>query len=216
MTLPTLHYLYDPLCGWCYAAEPLVRAAAAAGVPLALHGGGLWDPAVHATDAKRQMMCETDARIARLTGQVFGPAYFDRLLVDPRSVWWSRPTVAAILAAERLDARAALPMLVALQRAHYVEGRRIVERNVLAALAREIDVDVDAFVVALDAVPVDEHIRDTRAIMRRHGLQGYPSFLLERGDVLERLAHEGCYGDPEAFVAQITGDDPTGRLRATG
>ncbi len=215
MTLPTLHYVYDPLCGWCYAAEPLVRAAAAAGVPLALHGGGLWDPAVHATDAKRQMMRETDARIARLTGQVFGPAYVDGLLVDPRSVWWSRPTVAAILAAERLDARAALPMLVALQRAHYVEGRRIVERDVLAALARETDLDVDAFVVALDAVPVDEHIRDTRAIMRRHGLQGYPSFLLERGNVLERLAHEGCYGNPEAFVAQIAGD-PTGRLRATG
>ena len=24
----TLHYVYDPLCGWCYGAEPLVWAAA--------------------------------------------------------------------------------------------------------------------------------------------------------------------------------------------
>ncbi len=34
MTSPILHYVYDPLCGWCYAAEPLVRAAAKAGVEL--------------------------------------------------------------------------------------------------------------------------------------------------------------------------------------
>ncbi|WP_375381790.1 hypothetical protein [uncultured Sphingomonas sp.] len=41
MTLPILHYVYDPLCGWCYAAEPLVRAAVTARIPVVLHGGGL-------------------------------------------------------------------------------------------------------------------------------------------------------------------------------
>ena len=39
--LPTLHYVYDPLCCWCYAAEPLIRAAADAGVPIVVRGGGL-------------------------------------------------------------------------------------------------------------------------------------------------------------------------------
>ena len=24
----TLHYVYDPLCGWCYGAAPLLEAAA--------------------------------------------------------------------------------------------------------------------------------------------------------------------------------------------
>ena len=27
MTTSILHYVYDPLCGWCYAAEPLVKAS---------------------------------------------------------------------------------------------------------------------------------------------------------------------------------------------
>ena len=26
---PILHYIYDPLCGWCYGAAPLVEAARA-------------------------------------------------------------------------------------------------------------------------------------------------------------------------------------------
>jgi putative protein-disulfide isomerase len=25
--MTTLHYIFDPLCGWCYGAAPLVAAA---------------------------------------------------------------------------------------------------------------------------------------------------------------------------------------------
>jgi len=45
MTVPTLHYVHDPLCGWCYAVTPMVEAVANAGIPIVLHGGGLWEPA---------------------------------------------------------------------------------------------------------------------------------------------------------------------------
>ena len=35
---PVLHYIYDPLCGWCYGAEPLVWAASKVdGLALSLH-----------------------------------------------------------------------------------------------------------------------------------------------------------------------------------
>ena len=27
MSTATLHYIYDPLCGWCYGSAPLVKAA---------------------------------------------------------------------------------------------------------------------------------------------------------------------------------------------
>jgi len=47
----TLHYFHDPLCGWCYAAAPLVTAAAAVpGVALKLHGGGPMIGALRAGD----------------------------------------------------------------------------------------------------------------------------------------------------------------------
>ena len=203
MTDPILHYVYDPLCGWCYAAEPLVEAAAAAGVRVVLHGGGLWDPAVHATDAKRRSMRETDARISQLTGQRFGPAYLDGLLVDRASTWWSRPTIAAVLAADMVEDGAGLSMIGAIQRAHYVEGRRVVDDAVLADAAESIGLDRARFLGALAAAPVDAHIAATRKLMRGHGLQGFPSFLLEREGEVTRLAHEACYGRPDAFVALV-------------
>ena len=41
-TMTTLHYIFDPLCGWCYAAAPLVQSAREVpGLTLALHGGGM-------------------------------------------------------------------------------------------------------------------------------------------------------------------------------
>ena len=91
---------------------------------------------MHATDAKRRMMRETDAHISRLTGQLFGPAYLDGLMVDPTSLWWSRPTVAAVLAAEAMRSGAGLAMIGAIQRAHYVEGRRVVDDDTLVEAAR--------------------------------------------------------------------------------
>ena len=205
MTTPTLHYVYDALCGWCYAAEPLVQAAAEAGVPVVLHGGGLWDPGVHATEAKRRMMRETDARISQLTGQVFGEAYLEGLLIDPESLWWSRPTVAAVLAAEAVRAGQGPAMIAAIQRAHYVEGRRVVEDAVLVEAAAALGLDPARFGEALSQAPVDRHIHETRTLMRRHDLQGFPSFLLEREGAVARLPHEACYGRPDVFVTMIRG-----------
>ena len=178
MTVPILHYVYDPLCGWCYAAEPLIRAVAEAGVPIVLHGGGLWNPAIHATEAKRRMMRETDVHISRLTGQVFGPAYLDGLLVDPTSVWWSRPTVATVLAAEAVRPGSGLVTIAAIQHAHYVDGRRVADDDVLVEVALMIGLDAAVFRQALAGAPVDLHVQDTRALMQCYGLRGFPSFLL--------------------------------------
>ena len=204
MTEQILHYINDPLCGWCYAAKPLAEAAAKAGVRIVLHGGGLWEPATHASDAKRINMRDTDARIAGLTGQKFGEAYLEGTLFDPATVWWSRPTIAAVLAAEALEAGRSLAMMGAVQVAHYFEGRRVVETSVLVDIAATLGLDRARFADRLASVLVDAHIRETRTLMRRHGVHGFPGFLLEEGDSTSLIAHEGFYGDPHGFAAAIT------------
>lgn len=214
MTIAILHYVHDPLCGWCYAAESLVQAAAAAGLRVVLHGGGLWDEPTHVPEERRRMMREADGRIARLTGQPFGPAYLDGLLAAPGAVWHSRPTIAAILAAERLTPGMALPMMVAIQRAHYVEGRAVVSEDVLADLAVGLGLSGAAFATLLREVPADRHIDETRGLMRRLGIGGFPGFLLEEAGEFSRLPHEPFYGRPDRFVEQIVEGGPSKRNQA--
>ena len=100
MTQTTLHYIYDPLCGWCYAVAPLVRAARGV-LPVVGHGGGML------TGARRKRVSPEwhdyvlpkDAQIAALTGQVFGRAYQEGLLRDHTAWLDSEPPTAGVLAA---------------------------------------------------------------------------------------------------------------------
>ncbi|OJY74062.1 MULTISPECIES: DsbA family protein [unclassified Rhizobium] len=203
MTTPILHYIHDPLCGWCYAASPMVEAVANAGIPIALHGGGLMETPTRLAPDKRAYIRRSDAHIAELTGVTFGAAYLDGLLVDADSVFWSRPTIAAVLAAGTIERGAELRMLRAIQHAHYVEGRRVVDVAVLTAVAGTIGLAENAFSLALESVAVDEHIAAARRLMQRAGLRGFPGFLLERGADLIRVEHEPFYGRPAEFVRAI-------------
>ena len=111
--------------------------------------------------------------------------------------------MAAVLGAVALRLEGGGPMVAAIQHAHYVEGRRVADDEVLVDVARTAGLDPAAFRKALTAAPVDRHIQDTRTLMRRHGLQGFPSFLLEQKGALERVPHESFYGRPGAFVSAI-------------
>lgn len=178
-----LHYVYDPMCGWCYAAAPLVQAAREV-LPVRAHGGGLMAGPRRrpVTPELRAFVTPHDQRIAQLSGQRFGEAYRDGLLRDTSAVFDSEPPIAAILAAESVAQRG-LDMLEKLQQAHYVEGRRVADREVLLALADAMGLDADAFAAALDQAlgpVVQRHIAETRAWMAQQGVQGFPSLLLER------------------------------------
>ena len=200
---PMLHYVHDPLCGWCYAAAPMVDAVREAGIPLSLHGGGLWaDPTKLSAD-KAAYIRTSDARIASLSGQHFGTAYTDELLGDPTTVFWSLPTIAAVQAAERVEAGAGLRMLHAVQAAHYVDGRRVVDPAILADVAAGFGLDAQAFEQSFDLASANSHVASTRVFMERLGLSGFPGFVLERGAELIGVPHDRFYGRPAAFAEAV-------------
>lgn len=203
MTALVLHYVHDPLCGWCYGATPLVEAASGAGLDVALHGGALWDQPTTLTTEKQRYVRNNDDRIAELTGMSFGAAYLETLLSDPSTMLWSGPTLSAILAAGSLRKGADLAMLHAIQQAHYVQGMRVVETPVLASLSERIGLAPATFLDAFQLAPVDEHVRQSRQLMTRFGLSGFPGFVLAYKDARVRVSHEPFYERPEAFVQQL-------------
>ena len=106
MNTATLHYIYDPLCGWCYGAAPLVKAAREV-VNLRAHGGGMMAGARRqpVTLQLRDFVKPHDLHIAQLSGQPFGEGYRDGLLRDTDAVFDSEPPTAAMLAAEAIAGR---------------------------------------------------------------------------------------------------------------
>jgi putative protein-disulfide isomerase len=182
-----LHYLFDPLCGWCYAAAPLIAIARTIpGMNIALHGGGMMTGTSRRaiTPQWRDYVIAHDRRIAQLTGQSFGAAYFDVLLRDANAMMDSEPPTTAILAADQLGGHGP-DMLDRLQHAHYVQGLRIADRQVLTALAVDLRIDAAAFGAAFDrqaGARTRQHIAASRELLARTGGQGFPWLVFERAD----------------------------------
>ncbi|WP_418117119.1 DsbA family protein [Variovorax sp. 350MFTsu5.1] len=184
----TLHYIFDPLCGWCYAAAPLVDAAREMpGLKVEFHGGGMMTGANRRpiTPQWRDYVLPHDHRIAEMTGQPFGERYFEGLLRDTGAVMDSEPPTTAVLAAESLRPGGGLDMIHALQRAHYVDGRRIADVKVLKAIAAELGFDAQAFASAFErqsGEATSRHIAESRQFLQRAGGQGFPTFVLVQPD----------------------------------
>ncbi|MDY7577284.1 DsbA family protein [Herbaspirillum sp. RTI4] len=197
-----LHYIYDPLCGWCYGAAPLVAAARTV-LPVVGHAGGMMTGAncKQGGPGWRNYVMPHDHRIADLTGQEFGAAYFNGLLLDEEAIFDSAPPTAAILAAEEM-AGSGLDMLARLQQAHYAEGRRIADVAVLHALAVELGLDEGVFAAAYGRINDDElqqHITVSRRLLSQVGGHGFPTFALERDGRMEVLDTGLWLGRPDAW-----------------
>ncbi|MBN3861068.1 DsbA family protein [Pseudomonas frederiksbergensis] len=195
-----LHYIYDPLCGWCYGAKPLVQAAQAV-LPVIAHGGGMMTGANRQTVSPqlRNYVMPHDRRIAEYTGQPFGEAYFEGLLCDETAVFDSTPPIAAVLAAEQIAGRG-LALLGRLQTAHYVEGRRIADEAVLLELAIQMGLEPETFQQAFNEADTDRHIKDSRGLLARVGGQGFPTFALEQDGQFTLVDIGPWLGKPQAFA----------------
>lgn len=187
MKQATLHYIYDPFCGWCYAAAPLVEAAATLPeLTIQLHAGGmLAGPNRRQIDLDwRDYVMPHDQRIEALSGQVFGTPYFEGLLRDVTAIMDSAQPIAGILAAEKLNQQG-LAMLHRLQIAHYQEGLRISDTPVLIQLAVTMGYDEATFAQALTAIQGAEtnaHIESSRTLLNQVGGRGFPTMALERNN----------------------------------
>ncbi len=211
MRSATLHYIYDPLCGWCYAAAPLVEAASQL-VPIELHGGGMMTGTRRQkiTPAWRDYVRPQDRQIGKATGQHFGKGYLEGLLEDQSAVLDSGPPTAAILAAQALSG-AGLEMLALLHEAHYVEGRRIAEEQVLVEIAEAVGLDRTPFLTALRATSgktLEAHFMESRRLLSASGGTGFPTFILERDGALQRLEHGHFLGRPAAWHEALTTNLP--------
>lgn len=196
-----LHYIHDPLCGWCYGAAPLVQAARDI-VPVVAHGGGMMTGTHRRNGAEsfRQQIAPIAQRIESVTGQRFDKRYVDGLLRDGAAVFDSEAPITAMLtvdlcAAEQEQAQheasfAGLDMLARIQTAQFIEGRCVAEADVLADLAVEAGLPRSAFTERYAHVAgalTDSHIEASRVLLRRLGGHGFPTFAWELEGTYETI-----------------------------
>ena len=202
-----LHYIADPLCGWCFGAAPLLAASQkVSDLPIQLHLGGLFTaPNNQKADAEMvRFIMSHHERITQLTGQTPSDK-MSQLLNSGTAVLDSTPPIKACLAAEHAGGNI-LSYYQALIEAHFMDGLRIAEDETLCQIAVRCDIDTKDFqnaFSALNEAAVVQHINASRALLQTVGGQGFPTFALEQNGQVKMLNHQRFFNNPTGWQESL-------------
>lgn len=206
--MATLHYIFDPMCGWCYAASPLMKQLKERlgnKLHIAFHPGLLFAQTQQIEPSFREHIIRADQNIATLAKVPFGDAYIERVRNTSVLEYSSVPAASAIMAIHAIQPDLTLRMLEMIQESHYVSGGDVSNKAHLAQLAIELGVKPEdfgqAFVEA--AQNIAKVAENARNLMYRAGGGGFPTFAIEKDGQFEPLRHSDLYGHPEAFVERV-------------
>ncbi|MES2889986.1 MAG: DsbA family protein [Pseudomonadota bacterium] len=205
-----LHYVFDPLCGWCYGASATVSALSEnPGIQLRLLPSGLFsgEGARSMDEGFASYAWANDQRIASLTGQTFSERYRSGVLADRQQVFDSGPATLALSAVALTAPQRELDALKAIQRARYVDGLDVTRADTLATVLKALGLDEAAARMAMPDAQLRQanhaRIDQAQALLQTFGARGVPAFILEEDGRRELLQTSSVYSDPQAFVDQF-------------
>lgn len=211
-TTTTVTYLFDPLCGWCYAAAPvLARLQATPGLHVELAPTGLFAGAgARPMDAQFAAYAwSNDQRIRQLTGQPFSQSYRDNVLGAHGALFDSGPATLALTAVAHADPGRELEVLAALQTARYVDGLDTASPQVLADVLDGLGLQSAAAQARAPGDPlraaVQQRVAAARADMVALGAHGVPQLAVGDAATGRRrlLGGDALHGGFDALLEMI-------------
>ncbi|WP_394788867.1 DsbA family protein [Rhodoferax sp.] len=205
-------YLFDPLCGWCYAAAPgLRRLSELPGVTVTLAPTGLFaGQGARRTDAQFAAYAwSNDQRIQQLTGQPFSQRYREDVLGQHQAMFDSGPATLALTAVALTAPERELEALQAFQQARYVDGRDTSTVAVLAEILTSLGLGTAAArLTAPDSAllaAMQTRVEKARAEMQAFGAQGVPTVIVSDAAGRHLLPSGALYGPADDLLAQLAG-----------
>lgn len=209
MSNPDVTYLFDPLCGWCYGATPMLDRLSASGVLIDLLPTGLFSGAGARPmdEAFAAHAWANDQRIERLTGQRFTQAYRRDVLNVRGTLLDSHAATLGISAAGLEGPGGRLTALKAIQWARYVDGRDIVTIDGVAeVLAAAGMADAAGLLQAPTERLMKAHrdlVGQGRTLFERLHANGVPSLAVIRNDAPRLIGSNALFGSFDNLVAHI-------------
>ncbi len=202
-------YLFDPLCGWCYGASPMLDRLRLAGIDVRPLPTGLFSGAgAREMDAAFAAYAwSNDQRIERLSGQPFSEDYRSKVLNKTGSLFDSGAATLAITAAGLADHRKRFDALRLIQHARYVTGLDITGMDVLSNLLASAGLSEAARILnegAGDLLEANRQlVTEGQDLFHRHGANGVPALVIERNGHQRLLDASALFGSYDNLMAHL-------------
>jgi putative protein-disulfide isomerase len=182
-----LYYVADPMCSWCWGFQAnlmQIKEALPSDLPLVYVMGGLArdsaepmpeDVKAYVKNAWRQVTAET--------GASFNWDFWK--VCEPRRSTY--PSCRAFYAAQAQGEESGVLMFEAIQRAYYQEARNPSDLDTLVAVADEIGLDVDRFVLDLKSGAIEKAMQEGFQLRRELQANEFPSLVFRKGERVDFL-----------------------------
>jgi putative protein-disulfide isomerase len=202
-------YLFDPLCGWCYGASPVIQQLGQQpSIQLELAPTGLFAGGGRTMDAAfADYAWSNDQRIAKLTGQRFTQAYRQNVLGRLGSRFDSATATLALTAVSLSEPQRELETLKVLQEARYVQGLDTCDVSVVDTLLLGLGLAVAADRLAASEAELlaanAARIQKARGLMQTFGAQGVPALVVSDDKGSRLLSGNALYGSFDKLLSQM-------------
>lgn len=182
MEKPTLIYIFDPLCGWCFGFHPVIKA---------LHsdyrdeflfdvrvGGLILGDRVGTYAETYPKVEEASDRVEQLTGQKFGKAYREKVLAHPdKMIMNSEPACKAFVLAREEFPEKQVEMSASIQDLLFVDGENIMNPSVLQTWAESFGVTPETFESKFNSEELRLKTYEEFASVQRMQATGFPAVI---------------------------------------
>lgn len=199
-----LLYGFDPLCGWCFAFRPTMRAIreAHSDLPVTLMMGGLVTGArVEPIAKQRSYLISGLEQVRRTAGIAAGDAFFNGLLAEGTYISNSEPPCRAVYVAQEIASEQAYAFADALPEAMYVRGLPLDDEGVLGEIASAHGIDAEQFLAHWRSEEAKRGLQAAWAQARMAGFTSYPTLAYQRGEQVWLVAQG--FARPEDGVARV-------------
>ncbi len=189
--MDTLLYFHDPMCSWCWAFRPawqMIRAGLPSDIAVRQILGGLApdDPEPMPVEL-RNIIRQIWATVQEVVpGTEFNYDFWERC--SPRRSTY--PACRAVIAARRQGSSFEEAMILAIQRAYYLQARNPSEETTLIELAGEIGIDPAVFSNDLSDPGIHQELLAEIELTRERRVRGFPALILQQGEQFQDIAVE--------------------------
>ncbi|MFJ8538000.1 DsbA family protein [Streptomyces sp. NPDC093591] len=191
-----LIYVFDAYCGWSHGFSGTLREVVSRHpeLPVVVVSGGLFTGPRRLPIGEFGHVRGANAKIAEQTGAEFGDAY-ERLIADGSFVMDSEDAARGVAALRRIAPDRTAELVMAMQRAFYVDGLSLSDPATYRKLAEQAGLDADAVVTAFEAPEARAAAQADFHLGAELGVTGFPTLLAVDGDRVTPLAYGHATAD---------------------
>jgi len=202
MNSPTLYYIHDPMCSWCWGFSNTwkkIKKSLPDSIRIQYVLGGL------APDNNEPMSIEMRdyiqknwQKIEMTIPEVKFNYDFWKKCTPKRSTY---PACRAVIAIKRQNPNLEAQMIDLIQQSYYLNAQNPSEDSVLIKLASKLDVDLKKFEKNLNDDKIQSILLNDIALMQSLGVNSFPSLVFENKQGRKIISID--YNNPEYIINQI-------------